>query len=152
MRTTFTTMFFIKKTKLLKNGNAPIYLRLTVNGKSAETSIKRDCPIMLWDIKKYKVKGNSELANEVNQYLRTLENQIYTHHKNLIDNAISPTPKQLINLTFGIENSQKSLFDIIEIHNTKMESLVNIEYSPLTLQRHLAAQKHLKSFLKYQFK
>lgn len=32
-RNYFSILFFIKKTKLLKNGEAPICLRITVNGK-----------------------------------------------------------------------------------------------------------------------
>ena len=40
-RNYFSILFFIKKTKLLKNGEAPICLRITVNGKRAEVQIKR---------------------------------------------------------------------------------------------------------------
>lgn len=40
-RNHFSILFFIKKTKFLKNGEAPICLRITVNGKRAEIQIKR---------------------------------------------------------------------------------------------------------------
>lgn len=35
-RNYFSVLFFIKKTKLLKNGEAPICMRITVNSKRAE--------------------------------------------------------------------------------------------------------------------
>jgi len=40
-RTTFSILFFIKKSKLNKKGEAPIFMRITVNGERAETSVKR---------------------------------------------------------------------------------------------------------------
>ena len=44
-RATFNILFFIKKSKLLRNGQAPIYLRITINGKRSEISIKRSIPL-----------------------------------------------------------------------------------------------------------
>ena len=34
-------LFFIRKSKLLKNGEAPIFLRVTVNGQQDEIRIQR---------------------------------------------------------------------------------------------------------------
>ena len=34
-RNYFTVLFFLKKSKLLKNGEAPICMRITINGKRA---------------------------------------------------------------------------------------------------------------------
>ena len=38
---TLSILFYIKKIKLLKTGVAPIYMRITEDGKRAETSINR---------------------------------------------------------------------------------------------------------------
>ena len=35
-RNYFTVLFFLKKSKLLKNGEAPICMHITINGKRAE--------------------------------------------------------------------------------------------------------------------
>ncbi len=35
------TLCFIKKTKLLKNGEAPIFIRITIGGERGEFGIKR---------------------------------------------------------------------------------------------------------------
>lgn len=40
-RNYFPILFFIKKSKLLKNGEAPNCLRITINGQRAEVQIKR---------------------------------------------------------------------------------------------------------------
>ena len=36
-------MFFILKNKLLKNGEAPVVLRVTINGQRDEIRIQRSC-------------------------------------------------------------------------------------------------------------
>lgn len=41
MNKTFNLLLFIKKNKIRSNGTAPIYLRITVDGKAAEISAKR---------------------------------------------------------------------------------------------------------------
>ncbi|MCM1489507.1 MAG: Arm DNA-binding domain-containing protein [Muribaculum sp.] len=40
-RSTFSILFFIKRKKLLKNGDAPIYMRVTIDGRFLEVSLKR---------------------------------------------------------------------------------------------------------------
>ena len=44
-RNYFSILFFIRRTRLLKNGEAPIGLRITVNGQRAELQIKRSVPL-----------------------------------------------------------------------------------------------------------
>ena len=51
-RNYFTILFFIKKSKLLKNGEAPICMRITVNGQRAEIQIKRSVDISKWNSQK----------------------------------------------------------------------------------------------------
>ncbi len=48
-RNTFSLLFIIKKAKLLKNGEAPIYLRVTINKQIAEIGIKRSVPVEHWN-------------------------------------------------------------------------------------------------------
>ena len=55
---TFSMIFFIKRTKLLNNGEAPIYLRITVNGLRGEMAIFRSILPEMWDSAKGRAKGN----------------------------------------------------------------------------------------------
>ena len=71
-RTTFSILFYIKRTKLLKNGNAPVYMKITVNGKSSEVSLKRSILPKLWDTKKNKAKGSSSESVNLNDYLTSV--------------------------------------------------------------------------------
>ncbi|KAA6336367.1 hypothetical protein EZS27_015466 [termite gut metagenome] len=48
-KSTFSLLFIIKKSKLLKNGEAPVCLRITVQGQTAEVMVKRSIPAHLWN-------------------------------------------------------------------------------------------------------
>lgn len=50
-------LFFIRKSRLKKNGEAPIFLRVTINGQLDEIRIQRSVPLKLWDNVKERSKG-----------------------------------------------------------------------------------------------
>jgi hypothetical protein len=60
MKSTFSVLFFIKRTKLLRNGEAPICLRITIDGQRAEALIKRSILPELWNTGKCCAKGNTK--------------------------------------------------------------------------------------------
>ena len=68
-RNYFSILFFIKRTKLLKNGEAPICLRITVNGKRAEVQIKRSVEVNKWNNQKECAIGRDNKTLELNHYL-----------------------------------------------------------------------------------
>lgn len=50
-------LFFIRKSRLKKNGEAPVFLRITINGQQDEIRIQRSVPINLWNNLKGCSKG-----------------------------------------------------------------------------------------------
>lgn len=48
----FSILFFIRRTRLLKNGEAPISLRITMDGQRAEMQIKRSVDEKHWNASK----------------------------------------------------------------------------------------------------
>ena len=53
-RTSFSLLFYIRRTKLNKFGEAPIFMRLTVNGNRSDASVKRFIAPRLWNSSKGK--------------------------------------------------------------------------------------------------
>lgn len=51
-RTSFSVLFFVKKTRLLKNGEAPIRMRISVNRQIVDIVIKRSVPVEHWNQEK----------------------------------------------------------------------------------------------------
>lgn len=65
--TKFSMLFWLKLSKA-KNGEAPLYARITVNGKRAEISLKRKIKIINWNATKNRVKGTNLEARTINEY------------------------------------------------------------------------------------
>ena len=47
-RSSFNVLFFLKKTKLLKNGEASVCMRITVDGTRVESNIRKSIDPSLW--------------------------------------------------------------------------------------------------------
>ena len=150
-RTTFNILFLIKKSRELKNGESPIFLRITVNGERTETTIKRNIKTSLWDSDKSKAKGNSEESKEINDYLNSIRGQLYTHQKNLLENNKEVSAKSLTNAFLGIGEKKWKLVELFKSHNQQMQKLVGIDFAPLTLQRYQAGLKHVEIFTKNEY-
>lgn len=91
---TLNVMFFILKNKLLKNGEAPVVLRVTINGQRDEIRIQRSIPVELWDNARMRSKGKNRSSKELNMYLETLRDRIYVIHRNSVYDGERLTPKK----------------------------------------------------------
>lgn len=90
---TFSVLFYVKKTKPLRNGDVPVFARVTVNGDRAEFSLERGIPLELWDSKKNRARGHGKVARELNEFLSSVSAQLYNHQKDyLIEGEISQIP------------------------------------------------------------
>ena len=76
MRTlsTFSVLFWIYS-QLAKNNFAVIYVRITINGRKLNISLKRKADVDLWDSKKQRVSGKSLKSKELNQFLNQFLDQ-----------------------------------------------------------------------------
>ena len=82
---TFSLLFFFKKNKISQDGKAPIYMRITVNGKRSQISIKRKVAVEKWNSEAGKVVGKSMEVRELNRYLNSLENKIFKIQQKLLE-------------------------------------------------------------------
>ncbi|WP_410505834.1 Arm DNA-binding domain-containing protein [Mucilaginibacter rubeus] len=55
----------MKRTKALPNGNAPIYLRITIDSERVELATKRNANPEKWNNVAQKVLGNTDEARSV---------------------------------------------------------------------------------------
>ena len=60
MKNKIVTHFYVKESKKDSNGEAPIYLRITINGERAEISANRKISPDMWDKSAERVAGRSE--------------------------------------------------------------------------------------------
>ena len=76
MTTTFSLLFYMKKQKNYLIGEAPIYLRITVNGKRTEIATGRVCYPEKWNAKIGRAKGSKEEVKHFNTFLTQLQLQV----------------------------------------------------------------------------
>ena len=95
MKTNFSLFFYFKKPKNHQNGLVPIYLRITVNGKRAETSTGRECEPTLWNSTAGRFKGTKEEIKSFNAYLDNLQAQVYEAHGQLMLSKLISLPPAL---------------------------------------------------------
>ena len=61
---TFSLLPILRQNKKNKNGDAPVYVRLTVDGKRTEISTKMYVAAERWNAKKGRVKGPNEYCHD----------------------------------------------------------------------------------------
>jgi len=152
MNKTFNLLFFIKKSKIKANGTAPIYLRITIDGKPKEIASKRCIQPEKWDNKLQKVSGSSEEAKSLNLYLKTLEQQVYDAHYHILKDKNQATSSTLKAKLQGTDKKQRMLIPIFQDHNNKIKELVGKEYAPGTLERYKTSLSHTIEFLQWKYK
>ena len=142
---TMKILFFVLKTKLLKNGEAPILMRITINGQYEETRIQRSVPLKLWNAAKGCSKGKDRASNELNSYLSELATRALEKYKELILEQAISTPSLILKRVFGKDTEMRTLLGAIRQEIKEMEKVVNIDYAPVTINRYKNVLKKLEN-------
>ena len=145
---TFTILFYVKRTKLLRNGEAPIFMRITVDGIRSEMSIQRSIPLSEWIEKKGCAKSTNAKNRELNHFLEHIRHKLYEIQKNLEDENKTVTAEMLKNRYMGVDESNVTFVELYSEHNRKLKELVGNEYAATTLTRHETSMKHVVEFMK----
>jgi site-specific recombinase XerD len=151
MKTTFSLLFYLKKPKNYEKGLVPIYLRITVEGKRAETTTGRECDPALWNNESGRIKGTKEEVKTYNAYLDNLQNQVYEAHRFLTEKHAVVTAESLKHKLLGKVDDSRMLMQIFKDHNKKVAALVGKEYARGTLGRYEISLKHTKDFLAWKY-
>lgn len=141
---TMNILFFILKTKLLKNGDAPILMRITIDGHYEEVRIQRSVPPKLWDSSKGCSKGKDRAGKEINNYIAELSALTLQKHKELMLEQALITPKLLLKRVFGKDTEMRTLLGSMREEIEKMKKAVNIDYAPVTINRYINVMKKLE--------
>ena len=150
-RTAVNVLFIIKKSKLLKNGDAPICMRITVNKQIAEISIKRSISVDLWNQQKECSKGKDRIAIELNRYIGTIRAKILQIHRELETDGKTITANIIRDCYYGRDKARHSLLSIYAEHNEKCRALIGKEYTESTIVKFDNAINRLKEFLRNRY-
>lgn len=152
MTNTFSLLFYIRTTKTKSNGTAPIYVRITINGKRAEFSAKRTIDPNKWNNTKGRAKGSNEQTKSLNKYLDTIQAKVYENQQELMQKNKSITAYTLKNAVLDITTDKKTLLGVFESHNKKINQLIGKGYAIATVDKYELSYRHLKNFIKLNYK
>lgn len=150
-RTSFGLLFFIKKTKLLKNGEAPVRLRITVNGIGVESQIRRSVPPDLWSQARECSTGRSKAAAELNDYIRMLKLRVLTIQRELELSGQFYTARLVMDKLYNCADDGHTLLGVFRRHNDDCRRLIGIDYVKITIARFDNCCKYLGRFIQQEY-
>ncbi|MDC6367780.1 MULTISPECIES: site-specific integrase [Flavobacteriaceae] len=148
----FSVLCYIRKSRLNQQGEADLFLRITVNYKRAEFSIQRKIRPEKWCSIRGRVKGSNSHSKELNHYLDELETKAFKIHSKLVLKKKPFTAETIKHKMLNTESSNKTLLGVYDEHNKQIEQLLGLEYSYGAYRRHIRTRNHLASFVQKEYK
>ena len=142
---TFSILFWIRRKKL-QDGKAPVYARVTIDGKRSEISVKRNIEPERWDIKKGLAKGSKEESRAVNDYLGQVRNHLYECYTELKQQKKCISSESVKARYLGQDEQEHTVIGTFEYHNARMGN----EMIGATGQGYKSTLKYLKLFISTQ--
>lgn len=148
-RSSFAILFFIRESKVRKDGNAPIEVSITINGERCFFSTGKKVKAIAWDKNKQLVKGKDEEATSLNNYLKSVRAKMYEKEAELLDKGFVITAQLLYDAYFDkVECLQeKSLLNVLEEHNAERKAMVGKTVAPATYWVFEYTARLLKEFI-----
>jgi hypothetical protein len=107
---TFAMLFWLKKTKMNKQGLAPIWVSITVDGARAEFSTQKQIYPRFWDAENNLALKEFSEAKATNDYLTLVKADLLMHYNTLISTKEVVTAVDVKNSYKGIKEIKKTSF------------------------------------------
>ena len=152
-RTTFSLLFYIRRDKLNKRGEAPVFMRLTINGERADASIKRFIEPHAWNSEKGKANEKCRGGKDLNLYLDAISANILQIQRDLELDKKEVSAQIILNRYLGKEQSDRhTLMEVFRAHNEKCRALSGISLAPGTVIRYETSLRLTEAFLRTTYK
>ena len=151
MKAKITLHMYAKTTKANAAGQLPIYIRLTVDGQRFEFSSKKFIDKSKWSPELSKMKGSSEEARTLNNYLDLMKSKVFDIQMDLIHKNQELSLENFKSRILGTHQRAKMLIPIYQNHNDKIEELIGNGYAYGTLERFKISLKHLQEFILWKY-
>lgn len=136
----------------MKNGEAPIRMRITVRGQSVDIVIKRSVPVVHWNQAKERCTAKGSLGMELNYYLDSIKSRIMQIHRELETDGRIVTADLVRDKYYGRDEDNKTLLEVYEQHNQKCEALIGKDFAKSTVEKFKTSLLCLKEYIRYQYK
>lgn len=154
VRSSFAILFFIRDSRVRKDGTTSIEVVLTVNGERCAFSTGKKVKSCNWDKNKQQVKGKNEEAQSLNNYLKAIKAKLYQKEAELLDRGFIITADLLRDAYFDKVESikERSLFEVFEEHNQEQEKMIGNGVSKATHWVSVYTIRLLREFVQQKYK
>ena len=143
--------FQIKRSKINKKGQAPINMRITLDGKRLELSTHRRILPTSWNGKLCCANGGNDEAIILNNYLDSLKSKVQRQFNILESLGKEITIDAMRGRLTGASEKKHTLLEVFKYHNDQFKQKVGIDFSPLTYKSYQATLAKIESFLPHQY-
>jgi len=144
-------LFFLYKSKTNSKGTAPIFCRVTLEGKRKQFSTGLYLNGQFWNGQLQKARGSSNDAQQVNSKLDAIRGLIYKAYETLLKDQDYFSVDDLYNRYRGTDKEYKTLLQVFKFHNQNMKALIGKDYVQATYDKFVVIQSHIQDFIVEQY-
>lgn len=153
-KTNFRVSFFLKKAKLLKNGEASVAMRITVDGQRVENNIRKSILPNLWDQSKERAKGTSSAAVDLNRFIEDARIRIHQIVTELQQTRAEINPLIVQQRFYGVgqvRKQERAILQVIQEHNDEAKQLIGKDFVEITWRRYETIKRYLGELIKRKY-
>lgn len=146
--------FFLKKTKLLKNGEASVAMRITVDGQRVENNIRKSILPSLWDQSKERAKGTSASAVDLNRFIEEARIRVHQIVTELQQDGAEINPLIVQQRFYGVgqvRKQERTILQVIQEHNDEAKKLIGKDFVEITWRRYETMKRYLGELIKQKY-
>lgn len=148
MKSTFSTIFYLKRQAARKDGTVPVMGRITVDGTQTQFSCKITIDPKVWDTKSGRAIGRSAAAIEANRMLDNMRVSINKHYREIMDRDNYVTAEKVKNAFLGLEHRCHTLMQVFKQHNEDYKKQYEAGLkSKSSYMKYVNVYQHLEDFL-----
>lgn len=144
-------LFFIKRKKLLKDGTASIFARVTFNRLYAEVATGKSVMPSHWVATKGRAKGNTLVNKQVNSFLDQMEYTLHDLTLQIQREGKQVSAKEILSRYKNLNAPKAGILALYGEHNQELKELVGISLALNTYKRHETSMKLFQEFLDYKY-
>lgn len=147
-RTTFKICFYIQKSRIAKDGQVPILLRVTINGQRSVASVNLKVNPKNWNAVAGKSTANTRKDDEVNARLDTIRLRVMQIYREMELDRESISAQKIVDKYLGRDSKPEiMLLDIFREHNERCHKLIGNGMASATVVRYETSYKHTATFI-----
>jgi hypothetical protein len=150
-RSTFSVLFYLKKSVRKKNGLCPVMGRITVDGESRAFSLRMDADPDLWDAAAGRMTGKSRPALSVNRTIDKYREKIDDCYHAILYSQGYITAEIIKNTLEGRGQKETGLMKLYSEHNKEFNLRIGIDKSHGTFHKYRQSYDRLLDFLRYKY-